>query len=71
MYSPTVGPRGVAAGWVWGSQRASSEVLVEQAPLQGVLVCEHAGLVLNKLSQRSGDSNDGLLALQGYLAHKK
>ena len=27
-----------------------TEILVEQQPPQGVLVCDHAGLVINKLS---------------------
>ena len=29
-----------------------SEILVEQQPPQGVFVCDHAGLVLNKLSRQ-------------------
>ena len=28
-----------------------TEILVEQQPPQGVLVCDHAGRVINKLSQ--------------------
>ena len=27
-----------------------TEILVEQQPLQGVFVCDHAGLVINKFS---------------------
>jgi len=31
-----------------------TEILVEQQPPQGVSVCDHAGFVINKLSQRQG-----------------
>ena len=30
-----------------------TEILVEQQPPQGVLVCDHAGLVINKFSELS------------------
>ena len=32
-------------------QVRETEILVEQQPPQGVLVCDHAGLVLNKFSR--------------------
>jgi len=31
-----------------------TEILVEQQPPQGVLVCDHAGLVINKFSSFTG-----------------
>ena len=31
-----------------------TEILVEQTPPQGVLVCDHAGLVINKFSFGTG-----------------
>jgi len=31
-----------------------TEILVEQQPPQGVLVCDHAGLVINKFSLGAG-----------------
>jgi len=31
-----------------------TDILVEQQPPQGVLVCDHAGLVINKFLSREG-----------------
>ena len=31
-----------------------TEILVEQQPPQGVLVCDYAGLVINEFSKREG-----------------
>jgi len=36
-----------------------TEILVKQQPPQGVLVCDHAGLVINKFSQ---DKNEEAVA---------
>ena len=35
----------------WGTE---TEILVEQQPPQGVFVCDHAGLVINKFSPLRG-----------------
>ena len=40
----------VESRWHWRQLTRETEILVEQQPLQGVLVCDHAGLVINKLS---------------------
>ena len=37
-----------------GTVGKETEILVEQQPPQGVFVCDHAGLVINKFSRQEG-----------------
>ena len=48
-----------------------TEILVEQQPPQGVLVCDHAGLVINKLSLCTRRSNTSLTAVRNETAVKE
>ena len=46
-----------------------TEILVEQQPPQGVLVCDHAGLVINKFSLRYCSGNE--FCLMAWKVHQK
>ena len=47
-----------------------TEILVEQQPPQGVLVCDHAGLVINKFSQDWSPDRDWVVKMAGNLGEE-